>query len=108
MALLRPWPRRLLPTQSVSRHAIRDRLHLVRSDALELRRVSRTGARGPSRRAENEDASCCRHSCDGDRSPPPGEGEAGANGPPPAKLFVVGAAPLLPPPPPHGFVPPLL
>src|SRR5262249_14136586 len=44
-------PRRLLPTQSVSGHAIRDRLHLVRSDALELRRVSRTGARGPSRRA---------------------------------------------------------
>jgi hypothetical protein len=40
-----------LPTQSVSGHAIRDRLHLVRSEALELRRVSRTGARGPSRRA---------------------------------------------------------
>src|SRR5215831_9581630 len=43
--------RRLVPTQSVSGHAIRDRLHLVRSDALELRRVSRTGARGASRRA---------------------------------------------------------
>jgi type 1 fimbriae regulatory protein FimB len=28
-----------LPTQSVSGHAIRDRLHLVRSEALELRRV---------------------------------------------------------------------
>ena len=28
-------PRRLLPTQSVSGHAIRDRLHLVRSEALE-------------------------------------------------------------------------
>ena len=46
-----PGPRRLLPTQSVSGYAIRDRLHLVRSEALELRRVSRTGARGPSRRA---------------------------------------------------------
>ncbi len=29
------------PTQSVSGHAIRDRLHLVRSEALELRRVRR-------------------------------------------------------------------
>jgi hypothetical protein len=28
-----------LPTQSVSGHAFRDRLHLVRSEALELRRV---------------------------------------------------------------------
>jgi hypothetical protein len=36
-----PGPRRLLPTQSVSGHAFRDRLHLVRSDALELRRVRR-------------------------------------------------------------------
>ncbi len=36
-----PGPRRLLPTQSVSGHAIRDRLHLVRSEALELRRVRR-------------------------------------------------------------------
>src|SRR5262249_13151195 len=47
-----PGPRRLLPTQSVSGHAIRDRLHLVRSDALELRRVSPTRARRPTRRAE--------------------------------------------------------
>jgi len=31
-----PGPRWLLPTQSVSRHALRDRLQLVRSDALEL------------------------------------------------------------------------
>src|SRR5215475_15959092 len=35
-------PRRLLPTQSVSGHVFRDRLHLgFRSDALELRRVRR-------------------------------------------------------------------
>src|SRR5262249_16880382 len=31
--------RRLVPPQSISGHAIRDRLHLVRSDALELRQV---------------------------------------------------------------------
>jgi len=31
-------PRRLLPTQSVSRDGVWDRLHLVRSEALELRR----------------------------------------------------------------------
>jgi integrase len=30
---------RLVPPQSISGHAIRDRLHLVRSEALELRRV---------------------------------------------------------------------
>src|SRR5262245_4723333 len=33
--------RRLVPPQSISGHAIRDRLHLVRSEALELRRVRR-------------------------------------------------------------------
>src|SRR5262249_60725078 len=44
----------------------------------------------------NEDASCCRHSCDGDRSPRSGEGEAGAIGAPPASLSVVGATRLLP------------
>ena len=37
----RSWAAALLPTQSVSGHAIRDRLHLVRSEALELRRVRR-------------------------------------------------------------------
>jgi len=31
--------RRLVPPQSIFDHAIRDRLHLVRSEALELRRV---------------------------------------------------------------------
>ena len=31
--------RRLVPPQSIFGHAIRDRLHLVRSEALELRRV---------------------------------------------------------------------
>src|SRR6516162_9368581 len=92
-----PGPRRLLPTQSVSGHALRDRLHLVRSEALELRRVSRTGARRPQQEGvSNEDASCCRHSCDGDRSPCSGEGEAGAIGAPPARLSVVGATRLLP------------
>src|SRR5262249_30982111 len=44
--------RRLVPPQSISGHAIRDRLHLVRSDALELRLVSRTRARGATRGAE--------------------------------------------------------
>src|SRR5262249_22311683 len=43
--------RRLVPPQSISGHAIRNRLHLVRFDALELRRVSRAGARGPRRGA---------------------------------------------------------
>src|SRR5262249_53884385 len=47
-----PGPRRLLRTQSVSGHAIRDRLHLVRSDALELRRGSPAGAPGPPREAQ--------------------------------------------------------
>ena len=32
--------RRLVPPQSISGHAIRDRLHLVRSEALELRTPS--------------------------------------------------------------------
>src|SRR5262249_14119360 len=43
--------RRLVPPQSISGHAIRDRLHLgFRSDALELRRVSalRPPGRGPA------------------------------------------------------------
>src|SRR5215831_4460152 len=48
--------RRLVPPQSISGHAIRDRLHLVRSEALELRWVSWTGARGP-KGVSNEDAS---------------------------------------------------
>src|SRR5215831_230970 len=43
----------------------------------------------------HEDASCCRHSCDGPRSPRSGEGEAGAIGTP-ARLSVVGATRLLP------------
>src|SRR5215468_1321701 len=43
----------------------------------------------------HEDASCCRHSCDGDRSPRSGEGEAGEIGAP-ARLSVVGATRLLP------------
>ena len=43
----------------------------------------------------HEDASCCRHSCDGARSPRSGEGEAGAIGTP-ARLSVVGATRLLP------------
>ena len=30
----------LLPTQSISGHTFRDRLHLIRSDALELRRFA--------------------------------------------------------------------
>jgi len=32
--------RRLVPPQSIFGHAIRDRLHLVRSEALELRRLA--------------------------------------------------------------------
>src|SRR5215471_8236085 len=36
------------------------------------------------------------HSCDGDRSPRSGEGEAGAIGARPARLSVVGATRLLP------------
>src|SRR5262249_16205851 len=48
-----PGLRRLLPTQSVSGHAFRDRLHLVRSDALELRRVRRLAAYGTKRRLGN-------------------------------------------------------
>src|SRR5215472_8517355 len=66
-------------------------------------RSARTAAGLTDRRARpqqegvsNEDASCCRHSCDGDRSPRSGEGEAGAIGTPPARLSVVGAARLLP------------
>src|SRR5215813_8540001 len=43
----------------------------------------------------HEDDSCCCHSCDGDRSPRSGEGEAGAIGAP-ARLSVVGATRLLP------------
>src|SRR5262249_35144325 len=43
----------------------------------------------------HEDASCCCHSCDGDRSPRSGEGEAGAIGAP-AGLSVLGATRLLP------------
>src|SRR5262249_9228122 len=39
--------RRLVPPQPISGHAIRDRLHLVRSDALELRRGSPARARRP-------------------------------------------------------------
>src|SRR5262252_9429110 len=45
----------------------------------------------------HEDASCCCHSCDGDRSPRSGEGgegEAGAIGAP-ARLSVIGATRLL-------------
>src|SRR5215831_4510962 len=66
-------------------------------------RSARTAAGLTDRRARpqqegvsNEDASCCRHSCDGDRSPRSGEGEAGAIGAPPARLSVVGATRLLP------------
>src|SRR5262249_53333062 len=48
----------------------------------------------------HEDASCCRHSCDGARSPRSGEGEAGAIDASaigtPARLSVVGATRLLP------------
>jgi hypothetical protein len=48
----------------------------------------------------HEDASCCRHSCDGARSPRSGEGEAGAIDAgaigTPARLSVVGATRLLP------------
>ena len=53
-------------------------------------------ARAQQEGVSNEDASCCRHSCDGDRSPRSGEGEAGAIGAPPARLSVVGATRLLP------------
>src|SRR5215472_11317351 len=68
-----------------------------------LRAQIRTAAGLTDRRARpqqegvsNEDASCCRHSCDDDRSPRSGEGEAGAIGAPPARLSVVGATRLLP------------
>jgi hypothetical protein len=48
----------------------------------------------------HEDASCCRHSCDGAHSPRSGEGEAGAIDAraigTPARLSVVGATRLLP------------
>src|SRR5262249_31572811 len=53
-------------------------------------------ARAQQEGVSNEDASCCRHSCDGDRFPRSGEGEAGAIGAPPARLSVVGATRLLP------------
>src|SRR5215468_6877444 len=52
----------------------------------------------------HEDASCCCHSCDGDRSPRSGEGEAVAIGAP-ARLSVVGATRLLPRLPSEGLVP---
>src|SRR5215469_18831538 len=52
----------------------------------------------------HEDASCCRHSFDGDRSPRSGEGEAGEIGAP-ARLSVVGATWLLPRLPSAGLVP---
>src|SRR5262245_33092329 len=52
----------------------------------------------------HEDASCCRHSCDGDRSPRSSEGEAGEIGAP-ARLSVVGATRLLPRLPSAGLVP---
>src|SRR5262249_42891087 len=52
----------------------------------------------------HEDASCCCHSCDSDRSPRSGEGEAGAIGAP-ARLSVVGATRLLPRLPSEGLVP---
>src|SRR5215468_1419035 len=52
----------------------------------------------------HEDGSCCCHSCDGDRSPRSGEGEAGAIGAP-ARLSVVGATRLLPRLPSEGLVP---
>src|SRR5262249_24696693 len=76
---------------------------------------SKDGAGGDprARRAQqegvsNEDASCCRHSCDGDRSPRSGEGEAGAIGAPPARLSVVGATRLLPRLPSERLVPRLV
>src|SRR5262249_19328140 len=47
--------RRLVPPQSIFGHAIRDRLYLVRSEALELRRGSRTRAGGPPQRAEENE-----------------------------------------------------
>ena len=57
-------------------------------------------------------ASCCRHSCDGDRSPRSGEGEAGAIGAgaisAPARLSVIGATRLLPRLPFGGLVPRLV
>src|SRR5262249_56053113 len=56
---------------------------------------------------KHEDASCCRHSCDGDRSPRSGEGEAGEIGAP-ARLSVVGATRLLPRLPSAGLVPRLV
>src|SRR5262245_40762618 len=52
----------------------------------------------------HEDASCCRHSCDGDRFPCSCEGEAGEIGAP-ARLSVVGATRLLPRLPSAGLVP---
>src|SRR5262249_21218360 len=63
-------------------------------------------ARAQQEGVSNEDASCCRHSCDGDRSPRSGEGEAGAIGAPPARLSVVGATRLLPRLPSEWLVPP--
>src|SRR5215467_11899037 len=53
----------------------------------------------------HEDASCCCYSCDGDRSPRSGEGEAVAIGAPPARLSVVRATRLLPRLPSEGLVP---
>src|SRR6516162_2273008 len=87
--------RRLLPTQSVSRIGVWDRLHLG-SVALELRLTDRRARAPAGKDVSNEDASCCRHSCDGDRYPRSGEGEAGAIGAPPARLSVVRATQLLP------------
>src|SRR5262249_53320929 len=78
-------------------------------------RCARAAAGLTDRRAQaqqgggsNEDASCRRHSCDGDRSPRPGEDEAGAIRAPPARLSVVGATRLLPRLPSEGLVPRLV
>src|SRR5262245_40881681 len=69
------------------------------------RRAGRSHGVLSAPKGENhEDASCCRHSCDGDRSPHSGEGEAGEIGAP-ARLSVVGATRLLPRLPSAGLVP---
>src|SRR5262249_8934997 len=81
---------------------------LIAIEAEDKQSKPATNSRSFHPEGENhEDASCCRHSCDGDRSPRSGEGEAGEIGAP-ARLSVVGATRQLPRLPSAGLVPRLV
>src|SRR5262245_22011867 len=81
---------------------------LIAVEAEDKQSKPATNSRSFHPEGENhEDASCCRHSCDGDRSPRSGEGEAGEIGAP-ARLSVVGATRQLPRLPSAGLVPRLV